>query len=161
MATHKLDIFDLMAAVDKRDSGFLDRQDPDVKKAFTPTVALRWTSAVQGPQAADYLYCTNEFANINYHDLYEYPDLQFKLLTLVGAGKTQRHQWIPVAKQMKTTSAIHAFVSRFYPLANHQEISMIVNKFTLTTFEEFVNSSGSSPEEAKDIISAFKKKTKN
>jgi hypothetical protein len=154
---HKLDIFDVMAAVDKRNKSFLEKQTPEVRKGFAPPVALRWASTVQGPQAESYLICINEFANLNFHDLYEHPDLQFKLLTLAGCGKAQRHQWIPITKQARTATPVHAFVSRFYPLANHREIDMLVSKFTPASFEDFVNQSGCTPEEAKDVISAFKK----
>ena len=155
---HKLDIFDLMAAVDKRDKGFLDRQTPEMKKGFVPMVTLRWASAVQGPKQDDYLIAVNEFANVNYHDLYDHPELQFKLLTLAGAGKPQRHQWIPVAKQGKSVTAIQKFVGRYYPLASTAEIDMLISKFTPDTFTDFVNQSGCTPEEAKDAISAFNTK---
>jgi hypothetical protein len=154
---HKLDIFDVMAAVDKRNKGFLEGQSPEARKGFAPPVALRWASTVQGPQAEAYLICVNEFANGNFHDLYEHPDLQFKLLTLAGSGKSQRHQWIPITKQAKTATPVHTFVSQFYPLANHREIDMLVKRFTADSFQDFVHRSGCSPEEAKEIISVFNK----
>ena len=157
---HKLDIFDTMAAIDKRDKGFLDRQSADIAKTFAPPVALRWASAVQGPQAAAYLILTNEFANQNFHDLREYPDLQYRLLTLAGCGRPQRHQWIPVAKQGRSATALQEFVGRFYPLASTREIDLLIDLFTEETFDEFVNECGCAPEEAKDIRGVFKKSKK-
>lgn len=147
----------MMSAVDKRDKSFFDRQKPELQKTFAAPVALRWTSAVSGPQAEAYLICTNEFANANFHDLYEYPDLQFRLLTLVGSGKPQRHEWIPIAKQGRSISALHDFMARFHPLASPSEIDLLLDLHDRESFAEFVNQSGCSPEETKDFISAFNK----
>lgn len=155
---HKLDIFDVMAAIDRRDTDFLDRQEPDTKKAFTPLVAMRWASAVQGPQAENYLILTNEFANIHFHDLYEHPELQFKLLTMAGCGKSVRHQWIPTSKRSKAVSKICEFVGQYYPLASDYEIDNLVSRFDYDGFAEFVYSTGCSPEETKEILNVFKKK---
>jgi hypothetical protein len=148
----------MMAAVDKRDKGWFDRQKPELQKTFAPPVALRWASCVQGPEADAYLILTNEFANPNFHDLYEYPDLQYRLLTLAGCGKvTNQHKWIPIAKKGKSGDALHAFVARFYALASTAEIDMLIDMFTPETFDEFVNQSGCTPEEAKDIKGVYKK----
>lgn len=157
MTKHKLDIFDVMAAIDKRDKAYIDRLDPDARKGFVPMVALRWASAVKGPLAEDYLLATNEFANQNYHDLYDYPDLQFKLLTLAGAGRGQRHEWIPIARQGKSSTALQNFMLAYYPLASTAEIDMLLRQHTRETFVEFVAETGCTPEEAKDAISAFDK----
>ncbi len=154
---HKLDIFAVMGAIDRRDKGFLDRQTPEAKKGFVPIVALRWASAIQGGPAEDYLLAVNEFANISYHELHEHPELQFKLLTMAGTGRSQRHQWIPVAKQGRSSTALQRFLEPYYPLASAAEIDMLISKFTPETFTDFVNQSGCTPEEAKDAISAFNK----
>jgi hypothetical protein len=157
---HKLDIFDVMAAIDKRDKGFLERKTPEERKGFVAPVALRWASAVQGPEAADYLILVNEFANPHFHDLYEHPELQFKLLTLAGSGRvTGRHKWIPVAKAGRSATILQEFIGRFYPFASNREIDMLLDLHTPETFSDFLNQSGCTPEEAKDIISAFNKKS--
>ena len=156
----KLDIFDVMAAVDKRDVGYLSRQPADVQKGFAPPVVLRWASAVKGPEAENYIWLVNDIANVDYHSLYEHPELQFKLIALCGAGKPQRHEWIPIAKSAKSSSKVHAFLANFHPLANHREIDMLIGQHTLETFTDFVYSSGADPEQAKELLDAFKKQSK-
>ena len=157
---HKLDIFETLRAIDKKDYGYLDRQPEESAKGFAPPVVLRWTSAVKGPMAEYYLCLTNEIANRRFHDLYEYPDLQYRLLAACGAGSIQRHEWIPMAKEGKTTAKVQSFVGSFFPLASVREIDLLVDMFTTETFNEFVNDSGCSPKEGKDLIDAFKKSQK-
>jgi hypothetical protein len=152
-----LDIHAMMSGVDKRDREWFDRQTPELQKTFAPPVALRWASAVQGPDAESYLILVNEFANPNFHDLYQYPDLQYRLLALAGRGRPIRHEWIPITRRGKAGTALQEFVGRYYSLASLAEIDLLIDLFTPETFEEFVNQSGCSPEEAKDIRGVYKK----
>ena len=157
----KLDIIhDVMPAVDKRDMGFLERQEPDAKKEFAPPVVLRWASAVRGPQAENYVWLVNEIANVDFHVLHQHPELQYKLIAMCGCGKRQDHQWIPPAKVTRQAPKLHAFLSKYHPLASAKEIDLLINLHTLETFIEFVNGSGADPQESKDLIDAFKKKLK-
>lgn len=156
----KLDIFDVLAAVDRRDLGWLDRQPPEAKKEFAAPVVLRWASSVQGPNAEHYLWLVNEIANIDFHTLYQHPELQYKLIAMCGVGKNQRHQWITNAKVTKKAPKVHTFLSRFHPLASAREIDMLIGLHTKETFTELVYASGAAPEEAKDLIDAFKKQAK-
>jgi hypothetical protein len=154
----KLDLFnDVMPAVDKRDIGFLSRQPDDAKKEFAPPVVLRCASIVTGPQAENYIWLVNELANIDFHVLYQHPDLQYKLIALCGSGKVQRHQWIAPAKVSRSSSKVHAFISEFHPLASDREIDILIDLHTKETFTDFVHQSGVSPEQSKALIDAFKK----
>lgn len=156
----KLDIFDVLGAVDRRDLGWLDRQPDDVKKEFAAPVVLRWASTVQGENAEQYLWLINDIANIDFHTLYQHPELQYKLIAMCGAGRSQRHQWITNAKVTKKSPKVHAFLSQFRPLASAREIDMLISLHTKETFTELVHASGVTPEEAKDLIDAFKKQAK-
>lgn len=158
--TYKLDIFEVLAALDRKDYDFLSRQSDEAAKAFAPVVAIRWMSATQGPLAEYYLRRTNEVANRQFLDLYEYPDLQFRLLATCGSGTAQRHVWIPMAKDGRTGAKIQTFVGQYFPLASFQEIDILVDQFTIETFIEFVNDTGVPPKDAKEIIDAFKKSKK-
>lgn len=155
---HKLDIFETLAALDRKDYTFLERQPEEDRKGFAPPVVLRWMGAVQGRDADLAMVVTNEIANVNFYDLYEHPELQYRLLAAAGLGTRQRHDWIPFPKQAKTTKGVEAFIARFYPFANHQEITLLVSQFTRETFVEFVDRSGCTPAECKEAIDAFDQK---
>jgi hypothetical protein len=156
---YKLDIFDLLGAIDRRDTGYLSRQPADAQKAFTPTVALRWASSVSGASAADYLMLVNEVANLDFYALSDHPELQYKLLAVCGNGKTQRHTWIPLQKSGTQATKVHAFVAKYYPLASLSEIEYVVSQFTRESFLQFLNSSGCDPDEHKEVLTAYDKKT--
>lgn len=156
---YKLDIFDVLNAIDRRDGAFLGRQDEDAKKAFAPRVVLRWAGSVRGREAAAYMTYMNEVVNVQFDDLNDHPELQFRLMAVCGAGSRQQHDWIPMTKIGKAAPKINAFLLRFWPLASASEIDLLLSKFDSTSFEEFVNGSGCSPEEAKSLIDAFNKKS--
>ena len=153
--THKLDIFDTLAAIDRKDYGYLDRQPEESRKGFAPPVALRWTSSVTGQAAEYYLEITNRVANLHFHDLHQYPDLQYRLLAACGIGGRQNHKWIGGPKS--SSKKARTYVAQFFPLASHSEIDLLMSQFTQETFIEFVNQSGCPPKDTKDLVDAFKK----
>lgn len=151
----KLDIFDLLGAIDKKDQDFYDRLEVDARKEFAPPVALRWASAIDdGPQSDRMLLFVNERANINYWDISDHPELQYRLLASCGSGKKHRHQWI-ANKAKNKNDKIRNFVGQFYPSASLAEIDMLIGKFTKASFQEFVDVSGLEPKEAKEMVKAY------
>lgn len=156
MAAHKLDIFETLAAIDKRDRDFYARLPEEMQKGFAPPVVLRWASAVEGPAAEHYIWLVNDRANVNFHDIWEHPELQFKLLASCGyGGRGQRHQWIPMVGKKAKSDQVRTFLSQFWPDANDMELDILFSQFTDETFEDFVMSSGLAPDEAKEIMKAY------
>ncbi len=84
-----------------------------------------------------YLIMTNEGPNIGfgYHSLYDHPELEWMLLSLVGAGAKQEHIWIPGSPKSETPT-IDAMLRQLYPLANTSEIKMLKS---LASREEIIN----------------------
>lgn len=156
---HKLDIFETLSAADRRDMGFYGRLDDDQRKGFAPPVVLRWMSALQGNDQELNIWLVNDRANINFHDIWEHPELQFKLLASCGGGKNQRHQWLPMATKKKRADKVGEFLLRFYPDANDAELDLLLNQFTDQTFEDFVLYSGSTPEDIKEVLEAYARLT--
>lgn len=160
MADHKLDIFETLAAIDRREKDFFSGLSPDQQKGFAPPVVLRWASAVSdGPMSEHYIWLVNERANINFWDISDHPELQFKLLASCGAGRPHRHQWVPMVKKERKSNQVRDFVADFYPNANDLELDIILDKFTDQTFEDFVLSSGKPPEEIKEVLDAYDRLT--
>lgn len=153
--SHKLDIFDTLRAIDKRDFEFLDRQEDDVRKAFTPLVVMRWASAVRGNMDDLNLFLVNETANINFFDIADYPDLQYRLLASAGLGSPQKHEWIPMPKQRKGMTKLNDFLFEHWPDANLDELNILLKKFTRESFREFVNGCALDEKTTQGLIDAY------
>lgn len=155
---YKLDIFETLTAIDKRNFEFYDKLDADQKKGFAPPVAMRWLSAVADGQTSPlYIMLTNDRANINFYEIYDHPELQYKLMASCGYGRVHRHQWIPLSGKKQQNDKVITFLEKFYPEANVNELHMLLNQFTKETFKEFVLGSGCTPEEEKEVIKAYER----
>ena len=156
MSKHKLDIFDTLAAIDRRDFGYLDRQEDEARKAFAAPVVMRWASAAStGPMADVVLVTVNEKANRNFYDLYEYPDLQYRLLAACGTGRVLKHHWVVPSKAKRTSSRLTNFLAEHWPDANEQEIALLLHHFDRNTFEDFINGCACDAAESKELLRAF------
>lgn len=157
---HKLDIFETLAAIDKRDFGFYGRLSDELQKGFAPPVVLRWASAISDGQNSPLnTWLVNDRANVNFWEIADHPELQFKLLASCGMGRTQRHQWINMVGRAKKSDRVRDFLSRFWPDANDMELDIIFGQFTDDTFEDFVMSSGEAPDTIKEILEAYARLT--
>jgi len=123
------DLFDALAALDKKDYGFYDRLTVEQQKKFVPHMMIKWLSAVKGsPDVQQYYlqsidYTANKYW---YHEnIQKNPKLQWLMLCAAspGVGK-QYHQWIPeikakVSKLQEGTSVkeIKDYFKKIYPKA--------------------------------------------
>lgn len=158
MSSFKLDIFEVMAAIDRRDMGFYSRLSDDQKKGFAPIVALRWASSIENdPRMAErYIWLINE-ANVNFWEIHQHPELQYKIMCSAGAGVRLRHGWIPQAKSAHVRKGkLFDFLSEAYPDANGPELDLLANKFSLEEFEDYVKSFALFPDEELEIINAHR-----
>lgn len=95
-----LDLFDLLAAIDKKDYGYYSRLTQEQQKKFVPYMMLHWTSAVKGNEQVSkyYLLSTDMVANKHMFNeqIQDHPELQWLMLCASSAGiGKQFHQWIP------------------------------------------------------------------
>lgn len=157
--TYKLDIFPTLAAIDRHDLEYYRRLTDEQRKGFHPPVVLRWASAVEDYQLSEaYILLVNERANVNFWDIYEHPDLQYRLIASCGLGQ-QKHKWINMAKTSDKRGRLGDFLAEFWPDANANEISLLVSQFTHESFTEFVEQSGVDSDTAKEVIRAYEKAT--
>lgn len=155
MTEKKLDIFHVLENADLCNGNFYSNLDEDMKKLFTPLVAMRWFSSVSdSSQFHDYnLLITNEIMNVNFWELTAHPELQWKLLALCGTGKKLRHGWIPMPKRKKINK-IQEFMLKWYPSANDQELDLLTGSMNRDDFEQFVKSTGATDDELKELLKA-------
>jgi len=157
VAEYKLDIFEALRAMDTRDGGWLGRQPEEARKGFAAPVFLRWASAVQdGPAGEATIWLVNERVNIGALDMMgPHPELLFRLAASCGLGTRQRHEWLGMPSRKATSNKARELVERFYPTANAWEIDMLLRQHTRDTFQQFVNETGCTPDEAKEAMKAY------
>jgi len=126
--SNKLSIKEEMRAIDQRDMGWWDTLTEEEQKKISPWVLMRYTSAcdTNHDEIRDhYLTMTNELVNVQFNTLRHHPQLQHRLLQIVGIGKTQYHPWIPPGKRQKKNKVAEWLVS-LYPDVNDDELDILL-----------------------------------
>lgn len=90
MADHKLNIFQVLKEIDKKNVNFLSSLSTEDQKLFVPVVVTRWLTGTQHKQQ---VFLINELVNPYVFALYKHPKLLFNLMTVCSSGKTQRYQY--------------------------------------------------------------------
>ena len=124
---------DVMAAVDKKDRGFYKRLNDEQKKAFSAWMMMRYCSSVQGRDAANYIYLTNELVNFQFMEVSKHPELQWLLLSACGTGKIQFHPYLKPPNAKKKKNKISEFLYQLYPNCKPEDIEL---KIKLNSNEE-------------------------
>lgn len=86
----RLDVFQTLNAIDKKDTDYYNNLTPELKKGFAPVVVNRWLSGTYSKQQ---VFLLNEIVNPYVFSLYKHPDLLYHLMTICTTGKPQRYSW--------------------------------------------------------------------
>ena len=117
---------DVMAAVDKKDRGFYKRLNDEQKRAFSAWMMMRYCSSVQGRDAANYIYLTNELVNFQFMEVSKHPELQWLLLSACGTGKIQFHPYLKPPNAKKKKNKISEFLYQLYPNCKPEDIELMI-----------------------------------
>ena len=132
------DLFEALAAIDRKDYGYYDRLTEEQKKKFTPFMLIKWTSAIKANSKLQsyYVLATNDFANRHLfnENVIKHPKLQWLMLCTVGLGTKQFHQWIPQIrdavsklKEKPKLDEISEYYTKLYPSTDKALIKEISN----------------------------------
>jgi len=135
------DLFEALAAMDKKDYGYYDRLTEEQQKKFVPYMMTHWMSAIKANAGLSSYYLMNTDYTANKHLFNEYvqkhPKLQWLMLCAAspGLGK-QFHQWIPhlsgKVAQLKETPKekdIRDYFTKIYPKASGANLHAISEEF--------------------------------
>lgn len=135
------DVFEALAAIDKKDYGYYDRLSEEQKKKFIPYMLILWTSNVKGNRDLQnyYVQSVNHYANKYFLDenITKHPKLQWLMLCAAspGMGK-QFHQWIPQIKEKVSKlkeeakiKDIQDYYKKVYPKSDSNVIHEIATLF--------------------------------
>jgi hypothetical protein len=136
-----LDLFEVLAALDRKDYDYYDRLSPEQQKKFVPFMLVKWMSAIKGSDGASryYVMSTNEYANKYLFNEYvqKHPKLQWQMLCAAspGIGK-QFHQWIPQIKEKVSLlrepavqKDVKEYYKKIYPKVSDSDITEISKAF--------------------------------
>jgi hypothetical protein len=135
------DLFDALAALDKKDYEYIDRLTDEQQKKFVPYMMTHWMSAIKasGDLQSYYLASTEYHANKHLFNEYvsKHPKLQWQMLCAAspGIGK-QFHQWLPhlssKVTQLKETPKekdVREYFGKIYPKASEANLYAISEAF--------------------------------
>jgi len=143
---------DVMAAIDKKDRGFYNRLTDEQKKAFSAWMMMRYCSSVQGREAANYIYLTNELVNHQFMEVSKHPELQWLLLSACGAGKVQFHPYVKPPNARKKKNKIFEFVSDLNPHMKAEDINLLIDFNTKEELKELAEAHGYDDKAINDIF---------
>lgn len=148
--TRKLEIKDVLKAVDSRNYDFYDSLDDEQKKGFSPYVLMRFMSNVQGDRDMEewFLTRTNEFVNKDHWTLSKnHKALLWKLSAAVGAGAPAFHPYVPTLKL--ELNKIEKLLAEIYPSMKTENIKLLASMMTEDDKEELFEKMGFDQEQRK------------
>ena len=143
---------DIMAALDKRDRKYYNNLTPELKKAFSSWMMMRYASSVQGKDAAHYIYMTNELVNRDYSEVSKHPELQWLLLSACGVGKVQFHPYLKPPNAKKKKDKVSEFIYSIFPHMKGEEVDLLKQINSKDELKEYARSHGYDDKTIKDIF---------
>jgi hypothetical protein len=135
------DLFEALAAIDKKDYGYYDRLTEEQQHKFNPFMLIKWMTYIKGKIEAQqfYVLAGNEFANKHLFNevVGKHPKLQWLMLCAAspGLGK-QFHQWIPQIserisklKDPAKLDDIREYYKKVYSKADQESINEIAKLY--------------------------------
>ena len=135
------DLFDALAAIDKKDYDYYDRLTEEQQRKFVAYMMIHWASAIKGSSELQQYYLQSIEYHTNKYYFNEYvqkhPKLQWLMLcaSSPGVGK-QFHQWIPGINQKvgkleapAKLKEIKEYYKKIYPKANDSDITEVSEVF--------------------------------
>jgi hypothetical protein len=143
---------DVMSAIDKKDRHFYTRLTPEQKKAFSAWMMMRYCSSVQGRDAANYIYMTNELVNFQFMEVSKHPELQWLLLSACGVGKIQFHPYLKPPNSKKKKNKISEFLYKLYPNNKPEDIELLIKMNTTEDLKALAYNYGYDDKTIKNIF---------
>lgn len=147
----KVDMFELLRHIDKKDIGFYDSLTDEQKKSVVPLLAMRWLSS----GTANQTQLLNTVANPLVFRMYKHPALLYKLLVACSDGKERRYKWIKKKSKDKSSPVSVEVISLYYGCSKKDAIRY-KKRLTLDDVIDMADSLGYDKEKVQKIKAEFK-----
>ena len=134
-------LFEALAAMDRKDYGYYDRLTEEQQKKFVPYMMTHWMSAIRGAGDLQGYYLRSTDCHANKHlfneNIQKHPKLQWYMLCTIspGLGK-QDHKWVPqlgvsirTLREPAKLKDVKEYFTKIYPKANIDDIAEFANSF--------------------------------
>ncbi len=147
-----LDMFKrVLPAIDTRSKQFYENLTEEEQKGFSAWLIMRYLSSAESSNSEiieHYLIMTNELVNTNFSELKNDPELMWKLMSIVGIGKSIKHPYVAPGKgKKKKSNAFKAWLHEQYNHLSEQEIDLWFSNIT--------------KEQARDMLEQYQIKDKD
>lgn len=147
-----LDMFKrVLPAIDTRNKQFYENLTEEERKGFAAWLVMRYLSSAESANneiIEHYLIMTNELVNTNFSELKNDPELLWKLMSIVGIGKSVKHPYVAPGKgKKKKSNAFKAWLHEQYNHLSEQEIDLWFSNIT--------------KEQARDMLEQYQIKDKD
>ena len=152
-ATHKVNIHEIMNAIDYRNSDYYSKLDDESKKSVSTYMAQRWASQVQGPQEIQehYLLMVNDSSNVDYIATTSgHEELRYRILALVGLGNKMRHEFVPPKGAKK--DKLREWILDLLPHCNEQEVELFREINDKDTLKDIATVKNTPDKKLKDLF---------
>jgi len=158
---YKLNMFDALRAMDKKDRDFYDNLNDEEKKGFAPFVMVRWASSVNHSMTemdAWWLKAANENLNMNMLNLKsgesKHAKLQWLMATTTSPGMgAMKHEWIGYKKKGKAANnKTKKFLIAQFPTLSDDEIALLMLTITNKELRQYAKDLGYDDKAIKTII---------
>jgi len=137
----KFDLFEALAALDRKDYDYYETLTSEQKKKFSAYMMLMWMSTVSNVRfQKDYILNTNKIANIYFFSetVQKHPKLQWLMLCASSPLKgKQYHKWIPHIRESISKlqdnikkDELEEYYKKVYPTADAELLHEIVSVHT-------------------------------
>ena len=153
MASQKLPIKDILAAIDMNAKNVWKELSDEERKQVSFWLLNRYISAVQGSREEMELavFKTNEYYNKHFFTLQKHKQLLWQLLCLAGnTKKIQYHEWIGYKfKESSGSAKTTKFLEKLYPTMKPDEIKLLVAINDAKEIKQLAKDFGMTPEQIK------------
>ena len=111
-----------------------------------------YCSSVQGRDAANYIYLTNELVNFQFMEVSKHPELQWLLLSACGTGKIQFHPYLKPPNAKKKKNKVSEFLYGLYPHSKPEDIELMIKLNTNEELKALAYDYGYDDKTIKDIF---------
>lgn len=149
---YTIDLGSMLTAMDMCDSGFYETLNEEQRQEFSPWLAMRWASSIEGDAASDVLLRVNRRVNVRFMELVKHPELQWRLLASCGAGVKRRHSFIPPPKREKTNKLLEV-LGELCPMLSNSELELLITINSKENIKGMLQDFGFENKEIKELLS--------
>jgi hypothetical protein len=107
----KPDLFGFLAKLSVSDFKYVDALPEADKKTFAPVVIMRWLSGTTDKKQIRYL---NHFVNPMVFNMYQHPDMAFRLMMASCTGAARKYSWIKRNKKTEKSTLSVEVIKAYY-----------------------------------------------